>query len=91
MTMSFPVLLDLTLLSYLLRGCLGWFVLADMFSPEKSPLKYFMDDLFSGHSLRSTTTPGNEKERERVYDTIFRLPWRCELVNLASFFRAPIA
>ncbi|PKI71250.1 hypothetical protein CRG98_008350 [Punica granatum] len=33
-----------------------------------------------GNSLRGTTTPGNEKERERVYDTIFRLPWRCELL-----------
>ncbi|XP_057728218.1 protein POLLEN DEFECTIVE IN GUIDANCE 1-like isoform X1 [Arachis stenosperma] len=34
----------------------------------------------NGNSLRSTTTLGNEKERERVYDTIFRLPWRCELL-----------
>jgi len=28
----------------------------------------------------STTTIGDEKGREKVYDTIFRLPWRCELV-----------
>ncbi|KAK6931665.1 Tapt1 family [Dillenia turbinata] len=50
------------------------------FSVEKSPLKYFMEGLHKGNSLRSTTSPGSEKERERVYDTIFRLPWRCELV-----------
>lgn len=56
--------------------------LSDMFCAEQSPLKYFTDDIFSGHSLRSTTPPGNDQERERIYDTIFRLPWRCELVNL---------
>ncbi|EXB37943.1 hypothetical protein L484_001155 [Morus notabilis] len=57
-----------------------------MFSSEKSPLKYFMDDMLSGNSLRNTTTAGNEKERERVYDTIFRLPWRCELLINVGFF-----
>ncbi|PON67381.1 Membrane protein,Tapt1/CMV receptor [Parasponia andersonii] len=56
------------------------------FSSEKSPLKYFMDDMSSGNSLRRTTTFGNEKERERVYDTIFRLPWRCELLINVGFF-----
>ncbi|KAK8714961.1 hypothetical protein V6N13_042305 [Hibiscus sabdariffa] len=34
-----------------------------------------------GNSLRNTTTLGSEKERERVYDTIFRLPWRCEVCS----------
>lgn len=57
-----------------------------MFSSEKEPWKYFMDDMLSGNSLRNTTTAGNEKERERVYDTIFRLPWRCELVNSATWY-----
>ncbi|XP_047322065.1 protein POLLEN DEFECTIVE IN GUIDANCE 1 [Impatiens glandulifera] len=47
---------------------------------EKSPLKYFMEEMSGGNSLRSTTTSGNDKERERVYDTMFRLPWRCELL-----------
>ncbi|KAK4765394.1 hypothetical protein SAY86_026484 [Trapa natans] len=46
----------------------------------KSPVKYFMEEMRNGNSLQSTTTLGNEKERERVYDTIFRLPWRCELL-----------
>ncbi|KAF3432081.1 hypothetical protein FNV43_RR26820 [Rhamnella rubrinervis] len=57
-----------------------------MFSVEKSPMKYFMEEMFNGNSLRNTTTLGNEKERERVYDTIFRLPWRCELLIDVGFF-----
>ncbi|KAL6189930.1 hypothetical protein ACLB2K_036331 [Fragaria x ananassa] len=57
-----------------------------MFSVDKSPLKYFMEEMSNGNSLRSTTTLGNEKERERVYDTIFRLPWRCELLIDVGFF-----
>ncbi|KAE9587414.1 putative Tapt1 family protein [Lupinus albus] len=57
-----------------------------LFSVDKSPLAYFLDEMHSGNSLRSTTTLGNEKERERVYDTIFRLPWRCELLIDVGFF-----
>lgn len=53
---------------------------------ENSPIKFFMEEMYSGNSLRSTTTLGNEKERERVYDTIFRLPWRCELLIDVGFF-----
>nr|XP_048318430.1 protein POLLEN DEFECTIVE IN GUIDANCE 1 isoform X2 [Ziziphus jujuba var. spinosa] len=72
-------------------GSLDWKrLMADdpnyLFSVEKSPMKYFMEEMFSGNSLRSTTTLGNEKERERVYDTIFRLPWRCELLIDVGFF-----
>ncbi|KAI6677212.1 hypothetical protein NL676_038008 [Syzygium grande] len=47
---------------------------------QKSPMRYFLDEMSNGNSLRNTTTLGNDKERERVYDTIFRLPWRCELL-----------
>ncbi|MED6182780.1 hypothetical protein PIB30_031884 [Stylosanthes scabra] len=47
---------------------------------DKSPVTYFLEELYNGNSLRGTTTLGDEKGRERVYDTIFRLPWRCELV-----------
>ncbi|RZC17244.1 Protein POLLEN DEFECTIVE IN GUIDANCE 1 isoform D [Glycine soja] len=53
---------------------------------EKSPVSYFLEEMHNGNSLRSTTTLGNEKERERVYDTIFRLPWRCELLIDVGFF-----
>ncbi|CAI0454045.1 unnamed protein product [Linum tenue] len=57
-----------------------------LFSVEKSPLNYFMDEIDEGNSLRRTTTLGSEKERERVYDTLFRLPWRCELLIDVGFF-----
>ncbi|KAF3954343.1 hypothetical protein CMV_020301 [Castanea mollissima] len=56
------------------------------FKVDKSPLKYFMEEMYNGNALRSTTTIGNEVERERVYDTIFRLPWRCELLIDVGFF-----
>ncbi|KAK4491844.1 hypothetical protein RD792_002621 [Penstemon davidsonii] len=58
----------------------------DTLPVEKSPMKYFMEEMYAGNSLRSTTTLGNDKERERVYDTIFRLPWRCELVIDVGLF-----
>ncbi|MBA0656496.1 hypothetical protein Goklo_008843, partial [Gossypium klotzschianum] len=57
-----------------------------LYTVDKSPLKYFLDEMHYGNSLRNTTTLGSEKERERVYDTIFRLPWRCEVVILALLF-----
>nr|KYP61082.1 Protein TAPT1 isogeny [Cajanus cajan] len=53
---------------------------------NKSPLAYFLEKVYHGNSVWSTTTIGNEKGRERVYDTIFRLPWRCELVFDVGFF-----
>lgn len=53
---------------------------------EKSPVKIFIEEMYDGNSLRNTTTAANEKERERVYDTIFRLPWRCELLIDVGFF-----
>lgn len=49
-------------------------------------MKYFMEEIYGGNSLRSTTTSGNDIERERIYDTIFRLPWRCEVVKPAFPF-----
>ncbi|XVF03006.1 hypothetical protein REPUB_Repub04eG0223500 [Reevesia pubescens] len=52
----------------------------------KSPVKYFLEEMYYGNSLRSTTTIGSEKEREIVYDTIFRMPWRCEVLIDVGFF-----
>ncbi|XP_059302245.1 protein POLLEN DEFECTIVE IN GUIDANCE 1 isoform X1 [Lycium ferocissimum] len=57
-----------------------------IFPVDKSPVKCFMEEMYAGNSLRSTIPPGNEKERDRVYDTIFRLPWRCELLIDVGFF-----
>ncbi|KNA11813.1 hypothetical protein SOVF_131650 [Spinacia oleracea] len=56
------------------------------FPVENSPIKFFMEEMYNGNSIRSTTTRGTEKERERVYDTIFRLPWRCELLIDVGYF-----
>ncbi|XP_076912139.1 protein POLLEN DEFECTIVE IN GUIDANCE 1-like [Bidens hawaiensis] len=53
---------------------------------EKSPVNYFIEEMHGGNSLRTTTILANEKDRERVYDTIFRMPWRCELVIDVGFF-----
>ncbi|CAN1248558.1 Protein POLLEN DEFECTIVE IN GUIDANCE 1 [Linum perenne] len=61
-------------------------LMADDPTFEKSPVTYLMDEIDEGNSLRRTTTLGSEKERERVYDTIFRLPWRCELLIDVGFF-----
>ncbi|MCL7052153.1 hypothetical protein MKW94_004411 [Papaver nudicaule] len=55
-------------------------------SLEKSPVNYFLGEMHNGNTLRSTTILGNDKERDRVYDTIFRLPWRCELLINVGFF-----
>ncbi|XP_042501772.1 protein POLLEN DEFECTIVE IN GUIDANCE 1 [Macadamia integrifolia] len=57
----------------------------DLSPVEQSPVIYFLEAMNSGNSLRSTTVIGNEKERERVYDTIFHLPWRCELLINIGF------
>ncbi|GAU29906.1 hypothetical protein TSUD_148130 [Trifolium subterraneum] len=57
-----------------------------VFTVDKSPVAYFLEEMYNGNSLRSTTTLGNEIEREKVYDTIFRLPWRCELLIDVGFF-----
>ncbi|CAJ1936370.1 unnamed protein product [Sphenostylis stenocarpa] len=53
---------------------------------KKSPVSYFFEKVYYGNSVWSTTTIGDEKGRERVYDTIFRLPWRCELLIDVGFF-----
>ncbi|XP_027345076.1 protein POLLEN DEFECTIVE IN GUIDANCE 1-like [Abrus precatorius] len=72
---------DVTLESLKLKS-----VLAEDSISKKSPVTYFLDKVYHGNSVWSTTTIGNEKGRERVYDTIFRLPWRCELLIDVGFF-----
>ncbi|KAB2621851.1 ribonuclease H protein [Pyrus ussuriensis x Pyrus communis] len=38
---------------------------ANVFSVDKSPVQYFMEEMLIGNSLRGTTTLGNEKERDQ--------------------------
>ncbi|KAK7368968.1 hypothetical protein VNO80_11001 [Phaseolus coccineus] len=61
-------------------------VLEDNSISKKSPVSYFFEKVYCGNSVWSTTTIGDEKGRERVYYTIFRLPWRCELLIDIGFF-----
>lgn len=51
-----------------------------------SPYQYFLGEIYGGNSLRSTTSVGNEKKRQRVYNTMFHVPWRCELLIDVGFF-----
>lgn len=60
----------------------GLLLLLSVLSAEtRSPMKYFTGEIYGGVSLRSTVASGNDVERERIYDMIFRLPWRCEVVK----------
>ncbi|CAO1949043.1 unnamed protein product [Urochloa humidicola] len=40
-----------------------------------------LGELYGVNSLRSTTSVGNEKKRQRVYNTMFQIPWRCEQMS----------
>lgn len=51
-----------------------------------SPFQYFLREINGGNSLRSTTSVGNDKKRQRVYNTMFHVPWRCELLIDVGFF-----
>lgn len=51
-----------------------------------SPFQYFFGEIYGGSSLRSTTSVGNDKKRQRVYNTMFHVPWRCELLIDVGFF-----
>eukprot|EP01018_Ginkgo_biloba_P005852 Gb_09240 [translate_table: standard] len=53
---------------------------------ETSPLKYFFGEMKGGNTLRSTTSVGNENKRQKVYNTMFHVPWRCELLIDVGFF-----
>ncbi|CAN6303855.1 unnamed protein product [Urochloa humidicola] len=53
---------------------------------DNSPFSYFLGELYGGNSLRSTIAVGNEKKRQRVYNTMFHVPWRCERLIVAGFF-----
>ncbi|CAA7394899.1 unnamed protein product [Spirodela intermedia] len=51
-----------------------------------SPLSYFWDEINGGNSLRSTISVGNERKRQRVYNTMFHVPLRCERLIDVGFF-----
>ncbi|CAD6206408.1 unnamed protein product [Miscanthus lutarioriparius] len=53
-------------------------ILGEVERLDNSPFRYFLGELYGGNSLRSTIAVGNEKKRQRVYNTMFHVPWRCE-------------
>ncbi|PAN45361.1 hypothetical protein PAHAL_9G113200 [Panicum hallii] len=61
-------------------------ILGEVERLDNSPLRYFLGELYGGNSLRSTIAVGNEKKRQRVYNTMFHVPWRCERLIVAGFF-----
>ncbi|XP_008811935.1 protein POLLEN DEFECTIVE IN GUIDANCE 1-like isoform X2 [Phoenix dactylifera] len=61
-------------------------LLGEVSSSDRSPIKYFMGEIYGGNSLRSTIPAGNEKKRQGVYNTMFHVPWRCERLIVAGFF-----
>ncbi|OQU91101.1 hypothetical protein SORBI_3001G114200 [Sorghum bicolor] len=61
-------------------------ILGEVERLDNSPFRYFLGELYGGSSLRSTIAVGNEKKRQRVYNTMFHVPWRCERLIVAGFF-----
>ncbi|KAF8734323.1 hypothetical protein HU200_014547 [Digitaria exilis] len=61
-------------------------ILGEVERLDNSPFRYFLGELYGGNSLRSTISVGNEKKRQRVYNTMFHVPWRCERLIVAGFF-----
>ncbi|KQK13524.1 hypothetical protein BRADI_1g10710v3 [Brachypodium distachyon] len=61
-------------------------ILGEVERLDNSPFRYFIGELYSGNSLRSTIAVGNDKKRQRVYNTMFHVPWRCERLIVAGFF-----
>ncbi|KAJ6845051.1 uncharacterized protein M6B38_290175 [Iris pallida] len=61
-------------------------ILREASSLDRSPLKYFLGEIYGGNALRSTISVGNEKKRQRVYNTMFHVPVRCERLIIAGFF-----
>nr|CAD1837388.1 unnamed protein product [Ananas comosus var. bracteatus] len=58
-------------------------ILGEVSSSAKSPFAYFVGEIYGGNALRSTIAVGNEKKRQRVYNTMFTCPG--DLI-IAGFF-----
>ncbi|KAJ7570627.1 hypothetical protein O6H91_01G129100 [Diphasiastrum complanatum] len=53
---------------------------------ELSPWRYMVNEFTAGSSLKNTSSAGNEMKRQYVYNTMFHVPWRCELLINIGFF-----
>jgi hypothetical protein len=45
---------------------------------------YLAGEVSSGSTLRNSAVSGGDERRERVYNTMFHVPWRAELVRGTS-------
>ena len=46
-----------------------------------SPFDYFVGEVLRSSSTSQVQSVENDKKREHVYNTMFHVPWRCELVG----------
>ncbi|KAL3684709.1 hypothetical protein R1sor_002731 [Riccia sorocarpa] len=53
---------------------------------ELSPLQYIRSEVFGGSALRNSNAAGSDQRREQIYNTMFHVPWRCELLIDVGFF-----
>eukprot|EP00249_Psilotum_nudum_P015054 c25142_g2_i1 orf=160-1647(+) len=51
-----------------------------------SPLRYFIGEVLRGSTAQATVSVENDQRRQHVYNTMFHVPWRCELLIDVGFF-----
>lgn len=51
-----------------------------------SPMQYFFGEVLCTGTLQNTESAENDKKRQHVYNTMFHVPWRCELLIVVGFF-----
>jgi hypothetical protein len=55
---------------------------------DLSPMRYLQGEIQRGSAVEHHSSVNMEQKRDRVYNTMFHVPWRCELVR--SFFSLPL-
>lgn len=56
-------------------------MLTDPTVADVSPINYLRGEVQKGSMSESHSSAGMQQRRERIYNTMFSVPWRCELVN----------
>ncbi|CAK9202738.1 unnamed protein product [Sphagnum troendelagicum] len=55
-------------------------------SVDLSPIQYLRREIQRGSALEHHSSINMEQKRDRVYNTMFHVPWRCELLIDVGFF-----
>jgi hypothetical protein len=50
-----------------------------------SPVNYLRGEVQRGSMSERHSSAGIQQRRERIYNTMFHVPWRCELVSTKEF------